>query len=465
MAKDKKFHLYDAILSVICVVFVAEAAAPAAAIGNSQYFWWIFLIIFFLLPYGMVVSELGSTYPDDEGGIYDWVKRAFGDKWAARTSFFYWVNFPLWIASLAIMFPTVINMMTGGEMGILPTIIIELAFVWIVVFLSFSKVSDSTWIMNLGAILKVFIALLLFILGITYAVKNGFASAGDLRSYFPDFTDTTSLTYLSIILFNFMGFEVLATYTGSMENPSKQIPKAIIAGGIAIAVIYLISSFGIGAAIPVDEIVTGNGPMDAVGVISGYGSTIFMIVGVIFLITLFGNMVSWSFGVNFVAEHAAKDHNMPKIFGLESKKNGMPIGGALMNGIFASILCIVSVIPGIGGDSGFFWVFFATQIVFLLLAYVPMFPAFLKLRKIDPDIERPYKVPGKGGMLKVITWLPVVMLILAVIATMVPLSGLEVADKMPILICFVVFFVIGEIVRVVDAKGREAVPAAKSDDK
>ena len=71
---NKKFRLIDAILSVITVVFVAEAAAPAAAIGNSQFFWWIFLIIAFLLPYGLVVSELGTTY-DDEGGLYDWVRR------------------------------------------------------------------------------------------------------------------------------------------------------------------------------------------------------------------------------------------------------------------------------------------------------------------------------------------------------------------------------------------------------
>ena len=77
MAGTKRFSLLDAVLNMICVVFVAEAAAPAAAIGNSQYFWWLMLIITFLLPYGMIVSELGSTYPDDEGGVYDWVKRAF----------------------------------------------------------------------------------------------------------------------------------------------------------------------------------------------------------------------------------------------------------------------------------------------------------------------------------------------------------------------------------------------------
>lgn len=62
MEGKKKFSLTSAILSVICVVFVAEAAAPVAAIGNSQFFWWIFLLIAFLLPYGLISSELGTTY-------------------------------------------------------------------------------------------------------------------------------------------------------------------------------------------------------------------------------------------------------------------------------------------------------------------------------------------------------------------------------------------------------------------
>ena len=51
MENRRKFRLADVILSVICVVFVAEAAAPVASIGNSQYFWWLFMIAAFLLPY------------------------------------------------------------------------------------------------------------------------------------------------------------------------------------------------------------------------------------------------------------------------------------------------------------------------------------------------------------------------------------------------------------------------------
>ena len=99
--RKKKFRLVDAILGTVCLTLVCESVMPTAAIGNTQYFWWLFLLICFCLPYGMITAELGTTYPS-EGGMYDWVKRAFGPKWAGRVAWNYWINFPLWIASLAV---------------------------------------------------------------------------------------------------------------------------------------------------------------------------------------------------------------------------------------------------------------------------------------------------------------------------------------------------------------------------
>ena len=111
--KTKKFHLASVILSVICVVFVVEAAAPVASIGNSQYFWWIFMMLLFLLPYGMIAAELGTTYVGD-GGLYDWVNTAYPTtKWGARVAWYYWINFPLWMASLAVICPRLLGTMFG----------------------------------------------------------------------------------------------------------------------------------------------------------------------------------------------------------------------------------------------------------------------------------------------------------------------------------------------------------------
>jgi amino acid transporter len=70
-----------------------------------------------------------------------------------------------------------------------------------------------------------------------------------LATFFPRLESIDSLTYLSIILFNFMGFEVIATFTSMMENPQRDIPKALVVGGAAIVAVYIFCSFGISAAI------------------------------------------------------------------------------------------------------------------------------------------------------------------------------------------------------------------------
>lgn len=454
MAKTRKFRLSDAILTVITVIFVAEAASPAAAIGNAQFFWWIFLMLTFLLPYGLIVSELGTTYADDEGGIADWVRRAFGDKWGSRVSWYYWVNFPLWIAALAVLFPPTIDLLTGGHLNLFWSILIELGFIWIVVFLSFSKTSDSAWIMNLTAVLKVSIALAVGFLGIYYVVNHGFAGDMSPATFVPSF-DASALTYLSIILFNFMGFEALAVFAKDMENPRKQIPKAIIVGGIAIAAIYLFSSFGVGAAIPAAEISVESGIIEAVGIMAGIGTPIYLLIGIIFLVTLFGNMTSWSFGVNYVAAHSAQKRNLPKPFAHMNEK-GVPTGAALINGVCATVIVLIAPLLDMAGFTDFFWIFFAMQIVFLLIAYAPLFPAFLKLRSADPNSHRVFKVPGGKWAIRIYAFLPVLMLALALIATAVPLNGSEEElSKIPILIGVLVFVVLGEVVRILSSRGRK----------
>ncbi len=88
-----------------------------ASIGNSQYFWWLFMILAFLLPYGLISSELGTAFPGD-GGLYDWIHTARPDsRWGARASWYYWINFPLWMASLAVMCPELLGYVFGWQPG------------------------------------------------------------------------------------------------------------------------------------------------------------------------------------------------------------------------------------------------------------------------------------------------------------------------------------------------------------
>ena len=446
--EKNQFRLADVILSVICVVFVAEAAAPVASIGNSQYFWWIFMILAFLLPYGLIAAELGTAYAGD-GGLYDWIHAAYPQgKWAARASWYYWINFPLWMASLAVMCPELLRDITGRQMGTIASLAVQLLFIWIVTLIACYPVCDSIVILNVSAVIKILLALLVGGLGVWYISRYGFVNDMSARTFLPSF-DLTSLSYISVIIFNFLGFEVVCTFAGSMSEPKKQIPQSIVTGGIVIAAIYLFSAFGIGAAVDVREISVDSGLIDAVSLILGAdGGVLVGVVALLFLVTLFGNMISWSMGVNSTAALAADHNDMPRIFAKRWAKNNMPVGSAIASGVVASGVCILGVlIEMVTPDSSLFWSFFALNLVMLLLSYLPVFPAFLKLRRVDAKTPRPFRVPGSDAALRCIVYVPMALIIISIIFTAVPLSFDEETLKsfLPITIGTILSAAIGEV--------------------
>ena len=450
--KKKKFRLLDAILATVCITLVAESVMPTAAIGNSQYFWWIFLIIAFCLPYGMISAELGTTY-QSEGGMYDWVKKAFGAKWAARVAWNYWINFPLWIASLAVAVTDVIMGIFDIELSVVWLIIIQLGYTWLVSFLGTQRIGDSKVIVNFGTVFKILFMLGLGILGIYVFIKTG-ESANPIHSVadlLPSL-DLAGLSFLSVIIFNFLGFEVVATFADDMENPKREIPKALIVGGALMALFYILPATGINIAMTMDQ-AEASGITESfmilltkIGMNPDMVRIIVITVGLMFIYTMVANITSWSFGVNSVAKYSADDGGLPKVFS-KTNKDGVPYMASIMNGIVASIIIILGIILGEVSESAsnLFWTFFSLSLVTLLISYVPLFLAFLKLRKTDKT-KRVYKVPGNDFVIKLFTYVPFVLLILGVIFTLFgDFTSEYISSNMPLIVGVIVSFIIEEI--------------------
>lgn len=453
MGKKKKFKLVDAILATVCITLVAESVAPTAAIGNSQYFWWLFLIIAFCLPYGLITAELGSTF-ESEGGMYDWVKQAFGKKWAGRVAWNYWVNFPLWIASLAVAVTDVVAGIFEIEISVLWLLILQLGYTWLVAFLGSKRIGESKTLVNFGTAFKIIFMLALGALGIYVFIKTG-ESANPIKSVsdlLPTM-DLAGLSFLSVIIFNFLGFEVVATFTNDMENPKKEIPKALIVGGALMALFYILPATGINIAMSTAE-AEAAGITDAfaillttLGVNQAIIRAVVVVVGLMFIYTMVANIASWSFGVNSVAKYAAEDGSLPKVFA-KTNSEGVPYMASMMNGIVASVIVVIGIILDVKvseSASNLFWTFFSLSLVTLLISYIPLFLAFLKLRKVDKT-ERVYKVPGGNAMLNMITYVPFVLLILGVVFTMFGNFSEEyISANLPLIIGVVVSFIIEEI--------------------
>ena len=453
----KKFKLMDAILGTVCLTLVCESVMPTAAIGNTQYFWWIFLLLFFCVPYGMITAELGTTYPS-EGGMYDWVKRAFGPKWAGRVAWNYWVNFPLWIASLAVAVTDIIAGMFNLELSIVALLVLQLVYVWIVTLLSTQRIGESKYVVNLGTACKVILLLAIGCLGIYVFAKTGH-SANPIegpKDLFPELS-LDGLSFISIILFNFMGFEVVGTWVDDMDNPKKDIPKALIFGGLLMALFYILPATGFNIALEANEDWIGAGAeivvdvlkalFTAVGLSPATMHVVIIVMGFMFIYTFVANIASWSFGVNEVAKYAAEDGSMPKMFA-KTNSEGVPATAAYINGIVASLIVIFGIVANaVSEDFGAgFSLFFCLSWITLLVGYIPMFLAFLKLRKVDANKERPYRVPFEGAMAKVAAIVPFVLLIAGVLFTIFGDFSVEyLQENIPLIAGVVLSFIIEEI--------------------
>ncbi len=467
-----KFRLFSAVLATVCIILVGDAVAPTAAIGNSQYIWWIIMLIGFFVPYGLISAELGTQYPS-EGGMYTWVKKAFGPKWAGRVAWYYWVNYPLWVASLADLVTTYLLQMLGVEMTWPLILAIQIAYIILVSVLGVLRISQSAWLSNLGAICKFIFMAGIGALGIYVLISQG--SANPISSPIDLLPmvgadgkfDFTGLGFVALIIFNMLGFEVVSTFSDDMENPKKEIPKAVIVGGILIAVFYLLASFGIGVAVPLEELSTDSGLLDSYNILlttAGFSAAaikaITVVIGGMFIYTLIANISSWNFGVNSVIAYAAEDGTFPKSWA-KRNKDGVPYVVSIWTGVVGAIIAfggifvshiLPSLLEGAGIDapmediSNLFWTFFSLSLVCLLMSYLPMFLAFLKLHKKGPAVKKGYWI--SGGRLKITLYglVPFILLLVALFFTLFPEFDVAMFEyNWPLIVGASIAIIIGEI--------------------
>ncbi len=440
----KAFRLLDMTLFTVAAILVIDTLAPSAAIGPSSISWWIITLVLFFIPYGLITAELGTTYPE-QGGLYVWVKRAFGERWAARTTWLYWVNVALWMPSVFVMFSGVFAQLFFPDMSLWLQILLAIVMTWITVGIGIMALDTGKWVPNIGAFLKVLIMIVLGVGGIIYATKNGIANDLSFTNLLPSWD--AGLAFLPVIVYNFMGFELMSGAGEEMENPKRDIPIAIIVSGVLIALFYILGTVGMLMALPLEDLGLISGIIDTLKILlgdSGVGGAMVVILGIGALYTFLSNMVTWTMGANRTAAEAAVEGELPAVFGKMHPVNKTPSGAFLLTGIVSTVVLVIYAFMA-GSAEDLFWTLFAFSSMVFLLPYLALFPAFLKLRKTEPDIERPYKVPGGNLVATILTVICVLFIIQAIVFFVwVPGEPIDWAYAGPVLIGVVLTLIVGE---------------------
>jgi glutamate:GABA antiporter len=393
----KVLHGLDMTLFTVCAILIVDQLAASAAIGVQSIFWWVFTLILFFIPYGLITAELGSTYPQ-EGGIYAWVRRAFGPVWAGRTAWLWWVNVAFWMPSVYILFAGILAELVAPNMSLTTKIGITLVLTWITVGINIMTLEVGKWVPNIGAACKVIIMLAIGVGGIVFAAQHGVANSFTLEALAPSWG--ASLAFLPVILYNYLGFELMSGAAEEMDNPARDVPRAIIGSGVVIAFFYIFATVGILLALPIKDIGLIEGLTDTFGRLFGgsqFGTTVVLILGSMALYSLVANMVTWTIGANRSASEAANRGDLPKIFGKLHPRYRTPASAAVLGGaIGTAVLILYGLLAKTAED--LFWTTFAFSSVVFLLPYFLLFLTFLKLRRIDAKLPRPYRVPSGYGV-------------------------------------------------------------------
>lgn len=380
---------FDVTLFIISAILVVDQLTASASIGVASVGWWVVAIVLFFVPSALIVAELGTTYPY-QGGIYDWVNRAFGRRWAARTTYWYWVNVALWMPSVYLLFTGVLTGLVWTNASVFEQSLVAIGLSWITVLVGIQTLRVGKSVTGAGAVIKAGVILVIGIGGAVLAARHGSANSFTVHAMLPDFG--VAKLYLPVIVYQLLGFELVSSLAGEIKNPRRDITRGILSAGVVISALYVLGTVGILLVLPLKTIGLTAGLVETFKAIFGAGSVLPWVLGIAVLAAYFGNMVTWSLGANKAAVEAAESGELPKLFGKETKR-GTPLWAYLFTGIISTVVLLIAGIF-IKDQNDLYYAMFAASSVIFLLPYLLMFPAVIRLRRLDPDRRRPFQVPG-----------------------------------------------------------------------
>lgn len=370
----------DISLYAISAILLVDQIALSAAVGQSALFWWLVVILLFLLPNTLVTAELGTRYPE-QGGIYAWVKRAFGPRWGARITWLYWINIALWMPAIFLMFAGVFSALFWPDMTLWQQVVMGVALCWLTALVNSLPLGISKWIPNLGTPLKFLVILVLGVGGLLYGLREGFANDLSLATALAD--PWAGLAYLPVIVYGCLGVELVSAESERISEPRRNVPRAMLTAGLVTAAFYLFGTLGVLAAVPAEEI-------DMVTIIavsmqrlfgdSPLGQWLAMGLGAAALATFFATMVTWTLGGNRSMAEAARAGEMPALLAWQPRGHRAPLGAALMTSLVGSAVLLIYGLSALAAEA-LFWTLFSFGAIIFLLPYLAMHLAFLRLRR------------------------------------------------------------------------------------
>lgn len=391
---------FDIVFLLISAVVGLEMLGSVSSFGGETFTWLLVLTVAFLVPYALIFAETGAAFVG-EGGVYLWVRQAFGRPVAAVASALTWITQPVWVGgSMAFLCAEAARRnLVHFEEGSVGDYAFKLGFIWITVFAAILSLKKAKWIPTVGAFFK--LAFLLLFLGsaVVYAAEHGLQPF-TLASMTPTLAGFLGITPL--LLFAFLGFESGSSASGEMKDAQRDVSVGVLRSSAAAAVLYLVPVFTILLTVPDEQIDGVSGVMTAVSIVfsvwGGAQGAMLTLATALFILANTGQGAAWMIMSDRMQAMAAADGSFfGGFFGRFHRTLGTPVRVNILSAVVASVFMLAAM--ALQGDAAaLFSVVLNVSITTYLFSYLLIIPAAAKLRVAFPSQPRPFRVPGSSGV-------------------------------------------------------------------
>ena len=405
---------------VLCTVVTLDAIGYIAAGGVQNLFWLIVFAVTFGVPFALVTAELGSALPG-EGGIYQWIRRAFGRSVAGIATFFYWVSAPVWVGGvLSVVAIAVVNeflapLSTVGQW------VVGIVFIAVAVAGAGARITTGTFLTTVGALTRIMVVVVFTAAVVVYGARNG-VQLPQAALLAPTFGGL--LAAIPVFYFVFYGFEAPNAAGGEMADARRDVPRSIITGLVAVITLYAVPVVGVLLVVPTDQVQSLTGFIDAMKTVfttfggevsadgsvtlSGAGKLCATIAACGFVVSILTAAAAWLLASNRVLAAAAADGASAPALARTSPRTGSPTVATWLAATVALVTLIAAQNLADGDLGKYFSAGIALTISTTAIGYLAMFSAYIKLRR-GSDTSWPFEMVGGraagiGGALLVIGW-------------------------------------------------------------
>ena len=415
----KSLFRFDMIFFTICAIVALDTIGQSSSYGAQAIFWLIVSGLTFLIPYGLITAELGAAFPT-EGATYDWVRLAYGHFAGAVVGVLYWLSNPIWLggtltATAIAAMDALWGSSIGGNQG--AETVVGFLFIWVAVTMNILSLRYMKWVPNLGALLRLGLLAFFALLVILSGTAHGFQ--GSLSGFFP--SDMTILIgVIGVIVFQWIGFELQTNASEEMDNPQRDIPRAVYASGLISFLGYAVPIIGVILILSSKQLSNVSGFVAAYQFASssvlGSGAPFFNHVAALALVfVLLSSGTTWLMGSDRLMAIGALAGSGPQQLGYFSGRFGTPIVVNVLSGVIATIFMFITFFVTGGGLHGYFAAVLGLVISTTTFSYILIFPALITLRRKYPNVKRPFVVPGGNAG----AWICVILSMFWVVAATV----------------------------------------------